>query len=690
MSINFNRVLLAASVLVVVIGTGLYFQDRTTEEPTSQQSPEDTVRETDREEPPASQKTRVSDPETPETESRLTVDGRILFPEGSPPRPLRVEITYLKTKTTLSNRLKSRLDSVGFDRMTKLYFQELSERAPDQINSDVIEQSRRVRTVRSDTRGRFRLQNTPSGVYRARVKAKEWSGETDRLYYLSSGRNRTIEFPVTPVVKLTGQVTDQAGVPISGATVESEKHASRTRTDENGQFTLGGLPSGSSPGSIEVSKQGFEAKTVSVDSIATGEESSVNVTLRSRGQSRLTVQVLDDMGNPVGNGLVHLVPLYLDEPPLKDELSSGLLKGSDLADLRSSRWVQSIRTGSARFDDLRPGPYQATLLRSDYVARPKTVKLGADEERELELRAAKSQAVTVRFMDEETGDPLGRIQPLFSAFDQSGRRLAPGLQVTEIPDPGVVKGVVPPKTHRLTVELNAQGEYRVTPGEVEFARSDFPDLTVRARLEEREETISPYQNVGLRLDRSRSDFDPETMTRVQVNFWNEDPPVVSYRETGGPELFDQTHRIRFGDYRVFGAIKTPGSRYTFLEPERIERSGKNQNFSFRPRLAGTLRVRASSGTLSSLSMIRLGLVPFEITNPDGNPPGPREYPVPLVRTLNAERTTAKFQYVPPNQELNLIVRKDFQKGNGGSDEKAFSIRKIPPLSPGETRTFSLD
>ncbi|MFB6345198.1 MAG: hypothetical protein ABEK50_05410, partial [bacterium] len=198
-------------------------------------------------------------------------------------------------------------------------------------------------------------------------------------------------------------------------------------------------------------------------------------------------------------------------------------------------------------NNLRPGPYQVMLMRSDYLAKPRTLKLSADRTKTVELRASKSQQVTVRFIDKASGKPLRRVRPLFSSFDQSGKRLAPGLQVNEIPQPGVVEGVVPPNTHRLKIDLNVPEGYSVTPSEVEFGRDEFPEITVNAEVQESKEDVSPYQNVLLNLDESdQNGLTADDVIRAQVNFWNKESSVISYRETGGKELLDRTHNVKYG------------------------------------------------------------------------------------------------------------------------------------------------
>ncbi|MFB6345197.1 MAG: hypothetical protein ABEK50_05405, partial [bacterium] len=133
-----------------------------------------------------------------------------------------------------------------------------------------------------------------------------------------------------------------------------------------------------------------------------------------------------------------------------------------------------------------------------------------------------------------------------------------------------------------------------------------------------------------------------------------------------------------------GALKSHRHRYTFLESKRVERSGKEQELTFQPVQAGTLKVKTTSGALSSLSMIRIGMVPFGIENPDADPPGPREYPTPLVKTLSSQFKTSTFEYVPPNRDINLIIRRDLESGG-----KRFNIRSLAPFSPGESRTLSI-
>jgi hypothetical protein len=674
--------------VVGVVITGLYLQEDSTEQTPQKDTPTERTTKDERREPSATPEATVDQADIDREITRIDVNGRLNFPEDVPSRPVSLTISFLKTGNELPETILNKLESEDLETLSKRYFQTVSEQEPNQISREFIQSSRQSRTIRTNKDGTFRLENVPSGIYQAMVDSDDWQGQTSRRYFMASGRTETMVLDVNQIETLTGRVMDENGNSIAGAIVTSEQFNLRSRTNDKGEFVLSGIPGNESPGTITVTKPGFSDKTLQIES---SEEKPLSIVLEAESPARLTVEVVDGNNNPVSNGYVYLVPLYMETPPLK-RISEKPIDSIDFNELSNTRWVKRLSgAGSVTFSELRPGPYQAMLIGSEYVASPKPIDLSAGQDASLRVEAARGVDVTVRFTNQETGEPLTGIRPLFKAYGSSGRRLSPGLQISEIPEPGTVRGTLPPGTEELRIELNAEGSFQAVPKQVTFQRDDFPDLQVNVRLDERTTTSDSYRDVQFELTPERMQRSEllDNLQRAQINFWQKaTPQVVSFRESGGRELFERSHSIPTGDYRIYGSFKTIDDRFVVLSEESIKPGEGTQTLSLRPVRAGSVTVEAPRSLLASISIIRLGMVPFEIQNPDGNPPGPREYPTTLVNTINPQRATTQFQYVPVNNPLNLIIRKDL-KNNGGGGQTDFSIRELSPLSPGESRSITL-
>jgi hypothetical protein len=168
-------------------------------------------------------------------------------------------------------------------------------------SSSWLDQGVRLRRVRTDEGGGFRLEDLPVGTQSLMARA-EGVGRFDGDATIEGGRTTTLPIRLAPAAVLRGIVTDQRGRPVSGITVwgpvgAPEAARLSTTSAHDGSYSIEGLPSRE----VEVvasssSRKGDEVRTKLV--VQQGVDSVWDPVL-DLGR-RLDGRVVDSQGLPAG------------------------------------------------------------------------------------------------------------------------------------------------------------------------------------------------------------------------------------------------------------------------------------------------------------------------------------------------------------------------------------------------------
>ncbi|HKR56916.1 MAG TPA: carboxypeptidase-like regulatory domain-containing protein [Gemmatimonadales bacterium] len=211
-------------------------------------------------------------------------------------------------------------------------------------------------TTRTDAGGNYILHNLPTGIHAITASSERLRPQTlPRLELATPGKTETQDFTLQFGAMLSGIVVDDAGTPVSRASVTISNEVARVvRTDGNGEFRVDGL--GEGPITVSVVARGFAP--AARRAIPPGQE-GVRIQL-VRGA---TIEGRID-GEPEAF-TVHL-------SRYDDGLSRWLL-------VRSERFAKDLN-GAFELRDLAPGRYEATLeTLGRHTAVPLTFELEAGQ-----------------------------------------------------------------------------------------------------------------------------------------------------------------------------------------------------------------------------------------------------------------------------------------------------------------------
>ena len=209
--------------------------------------------------------------------------------------------------------------------------------------------------LKSGEDGTARFFGTP-GTWR--VYAGTRIESTDREFQLTVHRGNTaiheLRFP-QKMASVSGRVIDgETGKPISGAKVRVylEEDAETIKTDEDGEFDMGGLPV---EGNFGVRLTHAKYFTREIDANL----SEVPIEMTMRAASELDLQFLDHKGDPIYHQPVRLVRRNGDEDPTP--LGA---EGKEWLSLLPVpiKEINTTRNGQVNFGHLYPGTYDVELL----------------------------------------------------------------------------------------------------------------------------------------------------------------------------------------------------------------------------------------------------------------------------------------------------------------------------------------
>jgi len=327
-----------------------------------------------------------------------------------------------------------------------------------------------ARVAKTDAEGRFRLEPERAGLYELLGIAKsgflpfsaELGASPVTLVAKPGSGIGQITLLLDPAVEYRGRVVDPKGAPVEGASIRvvggddlemgSEAFESKLSTDTRGEFSFR-APDGAI---VEARKVGFGPGRARVDaSVQLSRRLVVKLApLREEDTHRIRGRVVGDDGEPRGD--VAVVAKLEPENPAAEigRLPERARSGSD---------------GAFELGGLAPGKY--SLLASDGVSAPASLRGVPTDGSPLVLVLASGASLSGRVIDQDSGQPLvafsvilfERHGPLslaavraLTVFDADGRyvldRIRPGRYVVTFGAKGYAPG--------FDRELEIQGETR--------------------------------------------------------------------------------------------------------------------------------------------------------------------------------------------------------------------------------------
>lgn len=166
--------------------------------------------------------------------------------------------------------------------------------------------------------GSFAFEALPEGTYTftTSVGFSMGLGTTGQRVFVKSGETVKVTVrvqTVTPTASIAGEVIDDKGNPVKGATVlVNSEPMMKTFTDENGKFAFNELPAirygETATYFVTVIKQGFAMRS---ETVKVEEGKKVEVRLMLELGALIEGQLLDEKGEPIGGMPVYAVPLEL-------------------------------------------------------------------------------------------------------------------------------------------------------------------------------------------------------------------------------------------------------------------------------------------------------------------------------------------------------------------------------------------
>lgn len=513
-------------------------------------------------------------------------------------------------------------------------------------------------TIRTDSSGRFRLDNAPTGLYRATLADSDWTGGRGTPQLITPRDTGPITVRARRFAKLIGTVTDGSGTPLSQASLRHSGSSSIHHTTESGSFAIERIRPNSTQ-TITVGESGFASKTITLSGIDPGEIRRRNIQLNRTGGLEVTVR--SGSGGSIDTGNLRLT--RVEQPDDENER------------YRTVAEVPLPRDGRNSFSDLRPGRYVVDYVGPQYFSEAKGLNVDAGETRTVTLRPRRMESVKIGVIDESTGRPLPFLVPELTAFDDDGNRLEPGFFLRDLTGAGLLSGYVHPEMRRARAVIEHS---RITnsPRTFTFNRTDLP--TVEFSVSTRP-TNGSSQPATLKLQLTDYPEDQQ-ITGFQLFVVNRETRQLALARGGNPDVLKQPLSLPAGRYYLYGLVN-----FESTSPDVFYRTinlppGKSVTQRLRPSGPATI-----TGTLDRPDRTnRLGVVPEPIQSQNSSDSSPY-FPGPLQTTVNPNGDF-KLKLVPPGVGLNLLVLGPETDSDTESDRPLMD-RSVRPLGRNETHSL---
>lgn len=232
----------------------------------------------------------------------------------------------------------------------------------------------------TDENGKCGISGLPVGKITVTVSASGYITTSKEETLESGGNGRTYQlFKTETKAGLTGVVTDvNTGTPLSGVSVSAE--GKTATTDATGSYSLAGLTVG--PVTVNFSKQGYKAKSVSITLVAG--QNTLNMTMNNRGTITGTVR----------DSVTHVA------------IAGVSVQISSYSAITGPAGTYSITMPS--------GNYTAVISKSGYVTQNQPVTVYPEETRPLDIDLVQEYAqegvIQGRVTDVNTGNGISGAQ----------------------------------------------------------------------------------------------------------------------------------------------------------------------------------------------------------------------------------------------------------------------------------------
>lgn len=288
--------------------------------------------------------------------------------------------------------------------------------------------------------------------------------------------------------QLSGLVLDAAGKPAAGAQVRCEDRRTRTKTDELGRFSIGGIEDLAKPGSAPVFvaalHQGHAVSLIQPADL-TGEGQG-NV-LRLERAAPLTGRVVNGDGEPVSGVRVRL-------------RSERMYESSDLVSGTPPSWESLFDTfdqqtgedGRFEFAHRFLGPCALRVTSPETPEQGLIVPVGpAESEVEVRLDREVLQGVVLegRLVDERSGDPISAFRLLTWSEPVDGNRSATRHGASAEPDGHFRIEKLDEGTWELEFEVEGYASKRLAPRAFEKGVHDLGEVAMAEAVQVRVEVL---------------------------------------------------------------------------------------------------------------------------------------------------------------------------------------------------------
>lgn len=155
----------------------------------------------------------------------------------------------------------------------------------------------------TDANGNYTISNVAAGTYDVTASKSGYNSQTQSGKTVTAGQTTTVNFTITRQTgTLTGNVKDQAGANLSGATVTTNTGGYSATTDANGNYTITNVATGTYD--VTASKTGYTSQTQTGKTVNYNQTTTVNFTLTSVSNGTISGNVKNKDGVNIAGATV--------------------------------------------------------------------------------------------------------------------------------------------------------------------------------------------------------------------------------------------------------------------------------------------------------------------------------------------------------------------------------------------------